>query len=117
MLNKIKIALLALSFAVMSQVSHADIGVKLASSSIAATTTSSRAALPNTNLSYIRVYNAGSEIAFINTGNSSVTATTTNSFVAAGAIETFSISPNDTHLAAITSTGTATVYFQSAAGQ
>lgn len=90
--------------------------------SISASTTSANVALSKTpsDRFQVRVYNAGSATVFINRGSSTVTATTSNMPVPAGAIEviTFNNLPTNpiTHVAAITSSGTATVYFTTGDG-
>src|SRR5262249_25769950 len=58
----------------------------------------------------VRVYNATATTVFIQFGNSTVAATTSNMPIPAGAIETFQIGPGVTHIAGITSTGTGTLY-------
>ncbi len=78
---------------------------------ISASTTSARQAYVQGNTSYIRVLNASSAVAFLRSGNSSVTATTSHAFLNAGKEAIFRKPPNDTHLAAILSTGTGNVYF------
>jgi hypothetical protein len=64
----------------------------------------------------VRVYNAGAATVFVNFGISTVTAATTDMPVPAGAIEVITVGPAVTHAAAITSAGTATVYFTSGRG-
>lgn len=59
----------------------------------------------------VRVYNAGSATVFIAFGaSSSVQAAVTDMPVPPGAIEVFNVGPAITHMAAITASGTATVY-------
>jgi hypothetical protein len=60
----------------------------------------------------VRVYNAGSVIAFLRSGigSSDGTATTSHTPIAPGAVESFGVPANHTHISAITSSGTATVY-------
>lgn len=86
--------------------------------SISATNVTGSVALagaPNTGKFQLRIYNAGAATIFFNRGNSSVTATTSNMPLPSGAVEVITIAnpANDpvTHVAAITSSGTATVYF------
>jgi hypothetical protein len=64
----------------------------------------------------VRVYNAGSVTAFILFGTSGVTATTGNMPVPAGAVEVLSVPEGTTHVATITASGTATVYFTAGEG-
>jgi hypothetical protein len=80
--------------------------------SISATTSTGSVALNRGGLmnSACRVYNAGSATVFLNFGVSDVTAATTNYPLPAGAIEVLDIGAA-TYAAAITSSGTATVYF------
>lgn len=57
-----------------------------------------------------RVYNAGTVAVFIEDGNSAVTANTSGGMpLAPGATEVLTL--NGTHVAGITASGTATVYF------
>lgn len=86
--------------------------VNQASASISATTSSARAAYPaNANKNGVRALNAGTVAAFIKSGDSTVDATTSGQFLAPGEAVTFVRDPKDTHLAAITASSTATVYF------
>lgn len=83
------------------------------SASISASTSNARTAYPaNANQNGVRVYNAGSVPVFVKSGGSSVAATTSDQFVAPGATVIFARDPNDTYLAAITASSTATVYFE-----
>lgn len=66
----------------------------------------------------VRVYNTGSVAVFVRFGNSSVTATVPvvggaagGVAIAPGSVEPFGIRSSDTHVAAITSSGSATVYW------
>lgn len=81
---------------------------------VSATTVTSNAALSagnTTNGFDLRVHNAGSALAFVAFGASSaITATTASMPVPAGAVEVFSCGSQITHMAAITASGTATVY-------
>ena len=84
------------------------------SASISGSTTTARAAYPAPNNNNgVRVYNAGSVGVFLKSGGSTVEATTSDNFLGAGETEIFERDPNDTHLAAITASSTATVYFSS----
>jgi hypothetical protein len=60
----------------------------------------------------VRIHNAGSATAFIEFGPSSaiVAALATSMPVPAGLVEAFTINPGITHMAAITASGTATIY-------
>lgn len=86
--------------------------------SLAASTTSARVALtnpPSNSEFQVRVHNAGSALAFIHRGNSTVTAATTDVPIPSGAVEVLTFENLDgtpqTHVAAITTSGTATLYF------
>jgi hypothetical protein len=79
----------------------------------AGTTTGSVAltAFPGNGGADIRVHNAGSVVAFINFGGSTVAATTAAGMpLAASNTAVFSVGPGVTHLAAITASSTAVVY-------
>ncbi|MDE2104512.1 MAG: hypothetical protein KGL39_45170 [Patescibacteria group bacterium] len=80
---------------------------------ISATTTSSLTAYPqNNNSAGVYVSNSGTVPAFLQSGGSSVVATVGGGqVVLAGQTAYFLRNPDDTHLAAITASGTATVYF------
>lgn len=59
----------------------------------------------------VRLYNSGSVTAFIEFGDSTVAAAVATGFpLPAGQVEVFTIPQSTTHMAAITSTGTAVVY-------
>ena len=86
-----------------------------ASATISATTSSARTAYPNpSNFNGVGVYNSGTVVVFVKSGDSSVAATTSDQFVAPGEAVEFKRNSQDTHLAAITGSGTATVYFSAA---
>jgi hypothetical protein len=81
--------------------------------SIAATTTTANVALnlPTAPMSVdVRLYNSGFVPIHVRFGNASVTATTTNMPIAPQTVEAFSISGAATHMAAITSSGTGTIF-------
>ena len=82
---------------------------KANTSSISASTTSGRVALQGTGKA-VRIYNAGLVPVFIQMGNSSVAATTSNVPIAAGAVEVFGLNNNITHIAAIVASSTSAVY-------
>jgi hypothetical protein len=79
---------------------------------VAATTATGSVALPLVARDQIMVTNdAGGSLAFIAFGDSTVEADdATSTPVLPGAAYVFTINPNTTHMAAITGTGTATVY-------
>lgn len=85
--------------------------VNAPSASISATTTSARTAYPASPLSGVEIVNLGSATVYVASGDSTVTATTANRPVHPNWPRIFYRKPEDTHLAAITSTGTATVVF------
>lgn len=98
--------------------------VPAATVNIAATTSSSRVqvltsgVIQSTNGTHVvRVYNTGSVPVFIEFGNSTVTASTTaDAPIAPGSVEPFHVYPYETHVAAITASGSATVYFSPGEG-
>ena len=88
------------------------------SASISATTSSARVAL---NTSYVtmqvRIYNAGTATAFVTFGDSSVTALATDMPVPSGMVEVVTVEVGGVpYAAAITASGTATVYFTTGEG-
>lgn len=83
--------------------------------SLAVTTTTGRVATVG-DASTIRIYNAGTATVFVKFGGSSVTAATTDMPIPAGVVETFRTGTL-THVAAITASGTATLYVTSGEGQ
>lgn len=87
------------------------IHVNSPTASISGTTSSARTAYPVGTGSRVSVYNSGSVAVFVKSGDVTVAATTTNMFVPAGQALTFERNPNDTYLATITASSTATVYF------
>lgn len=87
------------------------INVNSPSASISGSTSSARTAYPTGAGSRVTVYNSGSVAVFVKSGDVTVTAAATNQFVPAGQMRVFERNPNDTHLAAITASSTATVYF------
>jgi Na+/serine symporter len=76
------------------------------------TTTGSVALTASANSSKeVRLYNRGTVEVFVTFGASTVTATTTTSMpLAPGAAEVFGVASDETHVAAITASGTATLY-------
>lgn len=77
---------------------------------IAAGTTSGRVQITSsTGLGEYRVYNSGASTVFIKEGDGTVTATTSDLPIPAGAVEVLSF--GSTYIAAITATGTCTIYF------
>lgn len=93
--------------------------------SISATTSSDSVALTayDKSVGTVVVYNAGDALAFIEFGDSNVAAAVTNYPVAPGSTQTFGVgethtgtSDLPTHIAAITASGTATVYITSGRG-
>lgn len=82
--------------------------------SLSVTDTSSRVAYGDKRQNAL-VQNAGSAIAFVRSGSSTVTATTSHLPVLPGAIMTLTRDPEDTHLAAISASETV-LYITSADG-
>ncbi len=82
-----------------------------ATANLAATSTSARVQVSATATPQeYRVYNAGTVVVFVQEGDSAVTTTTTTGVpLAPGAIEILTF--GGTHVAGITASGTATVYF------
>jgi hypothetical protein len=64
----------------------------------------------------LRIYNAGSATAFLDFGSSGIVATTADMPVPSGAVEVISVGPGVTHVAAITASGTATLYITAGRG-
>jgi hypothetical protein len=91
-----------------------------ASVSLAVTTTTGSVALTavgDQGGMEVRLYNAGSATVFVNFGISTVVATTAAGFpLPSGAIEIFTVGPAVTHVAALTASGTATLYATSGRG-
>jgi len=81
-----------------------------ASATISGTTTSARAAYP-TEGNGVRVHNMGSVAVFVVSGDSNVVATSAGQFIPPTSSVELDRNPADTHLAAITASSTATVYF------
>lgn len=78
---------------------------------ISATTTSAATALVSSGRTQVLVYNAGSSTVFLEFGTSAVAAVVASGLpVPSGAILVLSVDPTVTHVAAITGSGTATVY-------
>jgi hypothetical protein len=83
--------------------------------SLAVTTSTGRVATVG-DASTIRLYNAGTATAFVKFGSVTVTAAVTDMPIPTGAIEVFRTGTL-THVAAITASGTATLYVTSGEGQ
>ena len=83
---------------------------------VAASGSSADEALPGTAGNQCRVYNGSAAMAFVRFGVGAQTAVLTDSFVAPGNTEVFSIPPTVDTVAAILSTGTGNVYFQRGMG-
>lgn len=85
---------------------------------LSASGTTGRVALPATRGNQIRIANpAGGQIVFVKFGDSTVTAAVTDTPVLVGATDIFTVPTGMTHVAGITSTSTATVYFTAGDGQ
>ena len=83
---------------------------------ISASTTSARAEIAMKGSTTVAVANHTSAIAYVVSGDSTVTATTSMVGINAGHTESFSINPNHTNVAAILSSGTGTVQFRFSVG-
>lgn len=83
--------------------------------SISATTTSASATVSAAQRD-VRIVNAGTAAVFVRFGTGTATATTSDMYMPAGAIEVFDKGTND-KVAAITASGTATVYIVTGEGQ
>jgi len=67
--------------------------------------------------SVIRLYNAGSVAVFVEFGDGTVTAAVATGMpIAPGSVEAFRVNPAQTNVAAITASGTATLYATPGAG-
>ena len=89
--------------------------INIPSASISASTSSARAAFPaGHSKNAVYIHNTGSVPIFVKSGDSTVTATTSDSFVVGGTARLFYCNPLHTHIAAITASSTATVYFSEA---
>lgn len=84
---------------------------------LAVTTSSARVAYGAGNTSYIVVSNDGGVSIFCKSGNSSVTAATTDTAIIAGSIQSYMKSPVDTHMACIAGSGSSTAYIQTGSGE
>lgn len=91
--------------------------INIPSATISATTSTARTAYPVSGSplkNTVFVYNAGSVPVFVTSGDSTVVATVAGSIVPPAQTRLFSKAVGDTHMAAITASSTATVYFQEA---
>lgn len=87
--------------------------VNAPSATITTSTTSARTAYPSSNNQFVRVLNSGTTVAYLKSGDSTVTATAGGGvFLNGGQNTIFQKGINDTHLAAILVSGTGVVYFQ-----
>lgn len=79
--------------------------------SLAVTTSTGRVALPTSSKHQVMITSEpGGATAFIKFGDSAVNAAVTDTPILPGAVYIFSVVHQDTHVAAITATGTATLY-------
>lgn len=79
--------------------------------SLATTTATGRVALGTGPKNQVMISTLpGDGVAFINFGSSTVNAAVTNTPILPGAVYVFTIPPGTTHVAAITGSGTATLY-------
>lgn len=79
---------------------------------ISASTTTARGEISLKGSTTVAVANHTSAVAYVDSGDSAVTATTAMVGINAGQTESFSINPTHTHVAAILSTGTGNVQFR-----
>ena len=87
-----------------------------ATAKVAATTTTGRVALSITGAQTVAVVNDGTTVAFIKFGDSTVTATTSDTPILGGSSRGFTPPPTATHMAAIMASGTANIYVTVGAG-
>lgn len=97
--------------------------IEAATANISATTSSGSVAIarrPTNGPFQLRIHNAGTTTVFVAKGDSTVTAATTDMPVPPGAVEVITIqSPANTqttHVAAITASGSGTIYFTTGVG-
>lgn len=85
--------------------------------SLAVTTSTARIALPVTKGPQIRIASVAANAAtFIRFGTVTVNAAVTDVPILPGTVEVFTVPPGATHVAAITGTSTATLYFTAGDG-
>ncbi len=90
------------------------------SAELSGSTTSARVAIPGSNnVTNVRLSWAGTDYAYVRSGDSNVTATanTTAWLAPNSSVEMFSVNPNDTHIAVIAKSGTGTLYIQATTGE
>jgi hypothetical protein len=87
----------------------------LAHTSIAVTTTSAEVTVLNERHEQVRLYNAGAVTVFVRWGGTAQTAVTTDLALAPGAVEIFH-KGSGTRMAAITASGSATLYVTTGIG-
>lgn len=87
-----------------------------ASATLSASNTTGRVALGGSGFQVL-IYSAGSATTFIAFGDSTVTATTSGIAIPSGFNRIFTIPAGATHVAGITASSTATVYFTRGDGQ
>jgi hypothetical protein len=88
----------------------------MAHTSLSVTTTSAEATGLSDVQHQVRLYNSGSVTMFVRWGSSAQTAVTTDMALAPGAVEVFH-KANATRLAAITASGSGTLYISTGIGQ
>jgi len=101
----------------MASLSFSSFGNNVA---VAASTASAAGSLPGADATRsgesVRVYNATSSAAFFRSGTGTPTAVATDTFIAPGSTEVFSLAPGVTDVAVILASGSGTVYFQRGGG-
>ncbi len=84
-------------------------GIPSAAVSRTVSGTSARVAYATGSGNVIRICNVGAAEAYVKSGDSTVTATTSSMSIPAGVVEVFTIPKTDTHLAAISDGGSTTL--------
>lgn len=87
------------------------------SATLAVTSTTGRTALASTQGNQVLIYSAGTAPAFIKFGDATVEAVVTDIAIPSGFNRIFTIPPGATHVAGITASSTATIYFTRGDGQ
>lgn len=83
---------------------------------ISASTSSASQAINAPGATTVRICNTTNAVAYVRSGDSTVSATANDTPILAGTVEVFAINPGDTHVAAILASGTGTVNFLFGAG-
>ena len=87
------------------------VGINAPSETISATTTTARVAYPISGKKFVRVFNEGTTTVWLASGDSTITAVAkSGQFLPGGKSAVFQHNENDTHIAALMASGTATIY-------